>query len=252
MPACLVVQHVEPEGPYAIGEALAAEHVDVDCRAVHRGDALPDELAGFDGLVVMGGPMSATSDDGYPTRRREIALLEEALRRGLPTLGVCLGAQLLACAAGGEVRPGSAGPEIGWAPVTLTGAAVADPLVADAPSVLTVLHWHGDTYSLPPGAVRLATSAAYPQQAFRLGKRAWGIQFHLEVDAGAVGAFVDAFGDDARQAGTTAAAITAATPAALAALRPVRQVILGRFAAMVAGGPGDATAAATGGGAERG
>jgi GMP synthase-like glutamine amidotransferase len=113
---CLVVQHLDPESAFAIADALRAAGVDVDTRCVFAGDDLPTDLSGFDGVVVMGGPMSATTDEGFPTRAAEIALLAEALRLGPPTLGVCLGAQLLAAAAGSSVHPNARGPEIGWVP----------------------------------------------------------------------------------------------------------------------------------------
>jgi GMP synthase-like glutamine amidotransferase len=234
MASCLIVQHLEPEGPYAIREALQDAGVSVDLRPVFAGAPLPPDLAGVDGLVVMGGPMSAGADEGFPTRRAELDLLAEALDAGLPTLGVCLGAQLLALAGGGMVYPGADGPEIGWGPVELTASAAEDPLLADLPGRLTVMHWHGDTFDLPPGAAPLATSSRYRNQAFRHGPRAWGLQFHLEIDQQAVAAFLDAFGPDAARAGTTASAISADSAAALAALRPHRTRILSRFAALVA------------------
>ncbi len=233
-PTCLVVQHVEPERPYAIGDALGAAGVAVDLRRVFAGEPLPSDLTGFAGCVIMGGPMSACDDEGFPTRRFELDLLVDALAREVPTLGVCLGAQLLARAAGGKVFPGGAGPEVGWAPIELTRSAAHDPLLADIPARLTVLHWHGDTFDLPPGSAHLATSARYPTQAFRIGAVAWGLQFHLEVDDEAVGAFLDAFGSDAGRAGTSAASIDAATPGALDALRPHRARVLARFAQLVA------------------
>ncbi len=260
MPSCLVVQHVEPEGPYAIGEALVAAGVDVVPWRTYTGEPLPRQLDELDGVVVMGGPMSATSDDGFPTRTDELALLADAVDVGLPVLGVCLGAQLLALAGGGRVMAGRPGPEVGWAPVRFDAGAADDALFSAVPAELTVLHWHGDTYDLPPGAVRLASSASYPQQAFRLGRSAWGLQFHVEVDDSAVDAFVAAFGHDALAAGTTPAAIRVATPGALAALGPHRRDVLGRFAALVAAGasapgatvPGSAAGASVSGALNQG
>lgn len=242
MPSCLVVQHVEPERPYAIGDALAAAGLDVVLRRVFEGQSLPAGLEDFDAVVVMGGPMSAASDDGFPTRRAEIDLLAEALGEGKAVLGVCLGAQLLATAAGGRVFAGAAGPEVGWGPVRLSDAAQSDPLFSGLPVQLRVLHWHGDTFRRPPGAVHLAGNAAYLEQAFRCGDRAWGLQFHLEVDEPAVAAFLAAFGEDAWAAGTSPAAIGDETPASLAALRPHRGTVLRRFAEAVHGAVGDSPA----------
>ena len=233
MAVCLVVQHVEPEGPYTIAAALEAAGVVVDLRQVFAGAPLPPDLADVDGVVVMGGPMSAAADAGFGTRRAEIDLLADALDRGLPTLGVCLGAQLLALAGGGSVSIGAAGPEIGWAPVELTDSAAADPLLTGVPSRLRVLHWHGDTFELPAGAIHLAATARYRAQAFRIGARAWGFQFHLEVDAPAVAAFLDAFGLDAARAGTTPEAIGADSAGALEILGPHRTAVLARFADLV-------------------
>ena len=201
-PSCLVVQHVEPEKPFAIATALTSAGVEVDIRRVYAGDPLPADVADFAGVVVMGGPMSAHLDSGFPTRRAELGLLSDAIARAIPTIGVCLGAQLLALAGGGTVFPGGAGPEVGWALVEITEDAADDPLLGALPHELTVLHWHGDTYEPPPGCAHLASSRRYRAQAFRIGARAWGLQFHLEVDEGAVTAFLDAFGPDAVAAGT--------------------------------------------------
>ena len=244
MPSCLVVQHVEPESPYLIGQALEEAGVTVDLRAVFAGDPLPSDLAGVSGLVVMGGPMSAVSDEGFPSRRAELDLLVDGLHRGLPTLGVCLGAQLLALAAGGSVYPGASGAEIGWAPVELTHEAGDDLLLAGLPGELTVLHWHGDTFDLPAGAVLLAVNSRYRHQAFRRGPRAWGLQFHLEVDRSAVAAFLEAFGDDARRAGSTPESIAHDSDGALAVLEPHRAKVLARFAELVAAHPATGVATA--------
>lgn len=233
MSSCLIIQHMACEGSFAIGAALSSAGITVDTRNVFAGDGLPVDVSMFDGLVVMGGPMSAISDEGFATRASEIDLISDALDRGTSTLGVCLGAQLLAVAAGGSVIVGDAGPEIGWGAVDLTEEADADPLLGGVPSRLTVLHWHGDTLDVPAGATRLASSPKYPNQAYRVGGRAWGLQFHVEVDDQAVRGFLDAFGDEARAAGQDPEAIARSTRAHLDELAPIRDRICARFAHLV-------------------
>lgn len=212
---CLVIQHVEPEGPYAIGEALAAVGVAVELCRTFAGDQVPEHIDGFDALVVMGGPMSACGDEGFPSCRAEVGLIADALERQVPMLGVCLGSQLLARAAGGTVHRGAAGAEIGWAPAALTSLAGQDALFSGLVPELSVLHWHEDTFELPPGSTHLAASPHYPNQAFRVGERAWGLQFHLEVDEAAVEAFLHCFGREAAESGADPEEIRNATPEAL-------------------------------------
>ena len=235
MSSCLVLQHVEPETAFVIGDALMAAGVVVETREVYAGDSIPAGIGGFDGLVVMGGPMSATSDEGFPSRTAEIALLADALDAGVPILGVCLGAQLLASAGGGMVTRGSNGQEIGWGVIDLSEAASVDPLLGGLPGRLSVLHWHGDTFDLPAGATHLASSPRYANQAFRVGENAWGFQFHIEVDGEAVESFLEAFGDEARSAGIDPETIAADTRARVGELAPIRDRIAARFARLVAG-----------------
>jgi GMP synthase-like glutamine amidotransferase len=239
MTSCLVVQHLAPESSWAIGDALASAGIVVDVRRADMGDPVPTSAADHDGVVVMGGPMSASSDDGFLTRRAELALLSDAVTSGKPTLGVCLGAQLLALAGGGRVRPDEHGPEVGWAPVELSAAAATDPLLGGLPRHVDVLHWHGDTYEPPPGSVQLASSGRYRNQAFRVGDAAWGLQFHLEVTSDAVDAFVDAFAEEAAFAPGGAAALRRATPYQLEQLRPWQRLVFDRFAALAGGAHGD-------------
>jgi GMP synthase-like glutamine amidotransferase len=234
MPNCLIVQHIAPESSFAIGDVLEEAGVALDVRLVFDGQALPNSLDGFDGLVVMGGSMSAASDDGFPARRSELTLIAESLDRGVPTLGVCLGAQLLAVAAGAAVYPGAAGPEIGWGPVDLLPACQDDPLFSDLPSSLTVMHWHGDTYDLPVGATALLSNGNYANQGFRIGETAWGVQFHLEVTEPAVDGFIAAFATEAELAPGGSAGIRQASAPALASLAGSRTEVLRRFAALVA------------------
>ena len=124
--------------------------------------------------------MSVNDEEELPWLRAEKTLIAEAVRAGLPFFGACLGVQLLAVSLGADVAPGPA-PEVGILPVFLTEAAASDPVFADLPRELLTLQWHGDTFSLPEGAVLLASSPAYPNQAFRWGRQAYGVQFHLEL-----------------------------------------------------------------------
>ncbi|WP_420970098.1 glutamine amidotransferase [Bradyrhizobium sp. B120] len=142
-------------------------------------DDLSDRaVSDADLLIVLGGPIGVYETDTYPFLSTELALLEHRLRRGLPTLGICLGAQLMAQALGGRVFPGKV-KEIGWGPVELTPDGKASCL---RNLQTKVLHWHGDTFELPKDAVRLASNANYENQAFAYGRNALALQFHLEAD----------------------------------------------------------------------
>ena len=176
-----VVQHVASEPPGLLADEASARGLTLRIHRMHAGDALPgaEEIGG---LIVLGGPMNALEDDAYPHLRLERELVRDAVRRGLPVLGVCLGSQLLAASLGARVTRGPL-PEIGFGPVVLTGEGARDPILARVGPEPLVFHWHGDTFDLPSGAVHLARSAAYPHQAFRVGARVYGFQFHMELDA---------------------------------------------------------------------
>ncbi|MCC8986697.1 MAG: glutamine amidotransferase [Candidatus Contendobacter sp.] len=145
-----------------------------------------DDLAGLDPLaddlwIVLGGPIGVYEQDAYPFLADELQRLRARLEAGRPTLGICLGCQLIAEALGGRVYPGH-GKEIGWKPLTLTAAGLDSPLAAFADGT-PVLHWHGDTFDLPEGATLLASSDLYPHQAFSWGNHALALQFHMETTA---------------------------------------------------------------------
>jgi GMP synthase (glutamine-hydrolysing) len=182
-----VLQHVAYEGPGAIADAIA--HHGFACRVVRvdEGEPVPSAQTAGDmaGLVVMGGPMSI-HDEGLAWLHDERVLMAAAVHAGLPVLGVCLGAQQLAAALGGVVAAGPM-PEVGVGEVHLTSAERRDPVFGLAGSPLACMHWHGDTFTLPDGAVLVASSDLYPHQAFRFGPRAYGLQFHVEVTASLVG-----------------------------------------------------------------
>ncbi|PRY39479.1 type 1 glutamine amidotransferase [Umezawaea tangerina] len=179
-----VVQHVPFEGPGLIAPALAAVGADVRVVRVDQGESLPD-AARLDVLVVLGGPMGALDDHTHPHLARERELVAECVRRGLPVLGVCLGAQLLAAALGARVWRGPE-PEVGTGHVELTPAGFADPVLGPSGPRLPVVHWHQDTFDLPEHSAALASSDRYAHQAFRVGD-SYGLQFHVELDLDALG-----------------------------------------------------------------
>ena len=142
----------------------------------------PRPLDGYDAVLVFGGAMHADQEEHHPWLREETMWLQQLLGRHTPVLGVCLGVQLLARAAGAWVGRMPDGPEIGWCRVELTEAGAADPVLGSLPPLFEALQWHHYTYGLPAGAVELARSPACTQ-AFRLGDACWGVQFHPEVTA---------------------------------------------------------------------
>jgi GMP synthase (glutamine-hydrolysing) len=143
-------------------------------------DAKPS-LDGYHGLVVLGGPMSVNDADQLPHLTTELRLIEQAMRRDLRVLGICLGAQLIAKTLGADVYP-NAEKEIGWYDVSPTQEAKRDPLLAEFRGTEKIFQWHGDTFDLPRSAAHLASSDLCPNQAFRYGSSIYGLQFHLEVD----------------------------------------------------------------------
>jgi GMP synthase (glutamine-hydrolysing) len=198
--AVFVLTHAPNELPGTIADVLAQRGIPTRTIRAYAGDAVPSDLDGALGLVVMGGPQGVYEADRYPFLRNEMRLVERAIAAQKPVLGVCLGSQLLAAALGGEVRPGPS-KEIGWEKVTLTEAGLKDPLWKGIESSFTALHWHGDVFTLPAGAVSLARSDRTEHQAFRYGPLAYGILFHLEMTAPLVAGMLRAFGDEARAAG---------------------------------------------------
>lgn len=173
----LVVKHVSWEGPHRIGDALTRAGFELDVRSPIDGDVLP-EIKDVVGAVFMGGPMNVDQTEQYPGLQSEREWLTQAIPSGLPILGVCLGAQLIARAMGSEVLPGP-GPEIGWAPIKIHDD--TDPLAASLAPTTSVLHWHGDVFALPAGAQLLASSTMTAVQGFRIDN-AWGFLFHAEAD----------------------------------------------------------------------
>ncbi len=231
----LVLQHAAPEGPGRIASALALRGIGTRAVRTDRGEKVPDDVADAPALVVMGGPMGVYEAGAFPYLRAEMRLVEGALAAGVPVLGVCLGSQILAHVLGARVAPAGR-PEIGWHPVALTPEGRADALLGTADGC-TPLHWHGDVFTLPGGAVPLARSAQTPLQAFRYDGAvapAYGLLFHLEATPAIARGMASLFADEARGAGADPERLAGESPARLAALRPVARRVFGAWADLVA------------------
>lgn len=228
------LQHVACETPGLIAEVLASRGLRLETIRPFLGEPVPPSLEGYDGLVVMGGPMGVYEQARYPFLTAEIRLIEQALRLDKPVLGVCLGSQLLASALGAPVTRGPR-QEIGWFPVTLTPEAAGLAAWQQVPSSFTALHWHGDVFTLPAGAVPLASSALTPCQGFAYGPSALGILFHLEVTNEIVAGMVATFAEELRGAGVDGRQILADTPRWLPALGAVGRTVFDAWAQRVRG-----------------
>jgi len=166
-------------GTELIQAGYAIETVDVSTADLRAIDPLASDL-----LVILGGPIGVYEQEAYPFLPVEIGLIRSRLAEKLPTIGICLGAQLIAAASGASVYPGTQGKEIGWAPIQAGADAALYPFFSELLSPdLRVLHWHGDTFDLPAGAHHLAGTASYANQAFAIGEHVLGLQFHPEVTA---------------------------------------------------------------------
>lgn len=200
----LIVQHVPHEGPGLIADYLTAHGMAYEVLPVFEGASFP-EVARYGFLVVLGGPMSANDTDLYPWLAPEKALIAAAISRRVPTLGVCLGAQLIAAVLGAKVYP-APGREIGFGPVTprlradSPFGAVVDSWGRDGHGSPIVLHWHGETFDLPQGGVLLARTDLCENQMFSYGRRVLGLQFHLEVKNSDLPGFVAGNAADFKQA----------------------------------------------------
>ena len=231
--AVLILRHAPHESGGTLETALqsaglAYQYIDLYQAIPPR---LPLDQAA--GLVVLGGPMNVDEVDRYPFLLHDVLWIQQAVEGRLPVLGVCLGAQLLAKALGARVYPNGV-KEIGWYSIEMTPAATEDPVFAHG-GTQTVFQWHGDTFDLPSGAVHLARSPLCENQAFRYGPNAYGLQFHVEMTA----AMIDAWLGEPGNCGELAEldyidpeAIRNQTPRELPRLQALAGQMLGRFARM--------------------
>ena len=191
LPTALVVQHTPGEAAARLADWLRGAGILIDTAVPYADGQLPG-LDGYAALIVLGGPMGALDDAVAPWLPRTRELLRGAVTAGLPTLGICLGAQLLATALGGRVRRGANGPEIGPGLVAKRDASAGDRLFRAVPFTPDVVHWHWDEIAtLPPDGTLIASSTRYTNQVFRVREHAWGLQFHVETTPEIVARWAD-------------------------------------------------------------
>lgn len=231
----LILQHVECETAGLMEASLADAGHQVHYVRTHLSEPVPASVAGLAGLVVMGGPMGVYDADQYPNLTQEKELIRQACDVALPTLGICLGSQLIASALGAKVAPGPK-KEIGFYPIKLAAGAADDPLLAGLPAEFSALHWHGDQFELPTGATLLASSAITPHQAFRFGNQAYGLLFHLEATPETFGNMVRTFTDELAGEKIDPAQLLAQGDLELGPVAKLGRTVFARFAQMVASG----------------
>jgi GMP synthase-like glutamine amidotransferase len=171
-----VLRHARSEGPAYLASFLERRSIPLKVIAIDAGEPLPRDAAAFSGLALMGGPMSVNDD--LPWIAPELALIRDAVAKDVPTIGHCLGGQLMSRAFGGEVKR-NAVKEIGWGEVSVADNGVARAWFGELPAFLS-FHWHGETFSIPPGATRVLENAHCANQAFAIGKHL-GMQTHVEM-----------------------------------------------------------------------
>ena len=228
-----IIQHHPVEGLGIIADALKRTclgHIYIRC---FENEPIPKEIGDSAALVIMGGPQSVYEQKKFPWLRDEIRLIEDALKREKPILGICLGSQLLAAALGANVYPGRQ-KEIGWHRVSLSPLAASDGLFNGEPSSLMAFHWHGDIFDLPRGATQLASSALTAKQAFRYSKNAYGLLFHLEVTLPQINTLVETFAAELQAAGLNVSAIKLNAHSYLPQLQKIGSKVFSQWTAMLA------------------
>jgi len=191
----LVLQHIACEGLGSLEDFFKEKRLRCDYRQLSDGDSVPKDLKGYRALILLGGPMNVYEEEKYSYLRQEDELLKIALDMDFPTLGVCLGAQLIAKNLKVPVTQGNQ-KEIGWYSIDLTHQGKKDPLFHNLPNQFHVFQWHGDTFEIPSKGSHLASSLLFPQQAFRFGRNIYGLQFHVEITEAMIQDWIQAYTEE--------------------------------------------------------
>ena len=225
----LAIVHQADAGPGVFVEEMRSRGVELDSWPIAEAEAPPADPSGYDAVLTFGGAMNVSERAAHPWIDRELELLAGLLDRGTPLLGACLGTQLLAEAAGGSVRRATE-PEIGWFEVEVLPEAAGDPVIGPLAPSFEAFQWHSYEAAPPPGAALLARSEACPQ-AYRIGERAWGIQFHAEVSAADAAKWIGEWREDADavRIGLDPDALRAETAMRIEAWNRLGRELCGRF-----------------------
>ncbi len=191
----IVFQHIACEDLGTAKDILIKEGLRIKTVRLYAGELPPKDWTKAAGLIFLGGPMNVYQEKEYPYLKIEDEIIKKTIDLGKPSVGICLGAQLIAKAAGAKVCPGKR-KEVGWYPLQLTRQIHKQSLLAGLSSPLTVFQWHGDTFELPDGADLLASSSLFPHQAFCLNKVIYGLQFHLEVNLEMINNWMDEYKEE--------------------------------------------------------
>ncbi|MDR4498117.1 MAG: type 1 glutamine amidotransferase [Candidatus Scalindua sp.] len=191
----IIIKHIDIEGPGTIGDFLEEKDVPYRIINVFNQEPIPEYLSDISAVILLGGPMNVYEEDKYPFLKKEDAFLKEIFGKGLPVLGFCLGAQLIAKAKGARVKKNPQ-KEIGWFKLSLDKDVLDDPLFQGFPGEFDVFQWHGDTFEIPDNSVKLAGSELCSNQAFRVGNNVYGLQFHIEVTDVMIQEWIDAYKDE--------------------------------------------------------
>src|SRR3989339_1858953 len=181
MKKILFLKHAATEGPGTISNFLDENNIPYEILELWRGDSFPQNSDNLKAVVSLGGPMNVYEEDKYSFLKDEDIFIKKLLKKEIPLLGICLGAQLLAKAAGAKVYKAKK-EEIGWFCVDLTDKGKSDSLFKEISNKLEVFQWHGDTFDIPKDGSHLISGDIVPNQAFRIGKNAYGFQFHIEIN----------------------------------------------------------------------
>jgi len=191
----LIIKHNPTEGGGFFEDILREKGWTQQVLPLYAGEELPSSWDDYDLVLVMGGPMSANDEEQYPFLKKELPFIRQGLILGKPVLGICLGAQLMAKSLGAKVYPGPH-KEIGWYFLSQSPSARTDPSFSLLDPCFLVFQWHGETFDLPEEGIGLAGNEAYPQQAFRIGEWAYGLQFHFEVTGAMIKTWVSQWAEE--------------------------------------------------------